>query len=395
MRKINDKYLSAIGIALKEKRIKFQLTLESVSKGICCVSYLSKLENGKLSPDLGILKALFTKLSINLDEVIELYEACDLSISMNALFELDIFYLEKVYEKIINKAFAIKAELIKSMYYLVSENYVSLEKSLKELDIFKSMFDKDELYAFKYLNMEYNIKTSKLMVAKTISKTVSYEEIENKRLAYLLYEQQFHLNYYLDEKEYITENYEDLKKVTFEWVPIKRTLLNELILLEYKTSLSKKLKGFEKDTTLEKILTNLDTNCWYYYLKALINLNKYEEVIKKIEENKLDSPQMMAILAMAHFYLKDVEKTKAFEERVKSYVFEKKDLVHKNFIYYLLLKMNNRTEELNKALKKELISFAIFSYNKFYNNFYREDYSVYLLKHSKYKEAASFFRKFM
>ncbi|MDD3382850.1 MAG: hypothetical protein PHT83_05100, partial [Bacilli bacterium] len=82
------------------------------------------------------------------------------------------------------------------------------------------------------------------------------------------------------------------------------------------------------------------------------------------------------------------------EEEVKEYRFTKDDLVHKNFIFYMIHKMNRRMEELHTELRNDLLIYSLSYFNKFYNAYYYDDYEKYLMNNSKYKEASNFFRKY-
>ena len=47
MKKIKKKDVKQLGAVMKYSRLKMRLTLDNLSKGICCISYISKIENGK------------------------------------------------------------------------------------------------------------------------------------------------------------------------------------------------------------------------------------------------------------------------------------------------------------------------------------------------------------
>lgn len=50
------------GIMLRRERLLRKWSQETLSKGICLVSYLSKIEQGKADADEQLLAALFEKL---------------------------------------------------------------------------------------------------------------------------------------------------------------------------------------------------------------------------------------------------------------------------------------------------------------------------------------------
>ena len=53
-----------IGAIIKRRRKELNMTLEEVTKGICCVSYLSKLENGTITPKKYVLNEVLNRLKL-------------------------------------------------------------------------------------------------------------------------------------------------------------------------------------------------------------------------------------------------------------------------------------------------------------------------------------------
>ena len=54
-----------VGILIREKRLEKNWSQEGLCKGICAVSYLSKIEQGKTEASEEVLTALFKKLGID------------------------------------------------------------------------------------------------------------------------------------------------------------------------------------------------------------------------------------------------------------------------------------------------------------------------------------------
>ena len=53
-----------IGVIIKRRRHALNMTLEDTSKGICCISYLSKIENGTINPKKYVLNEVLERLKI-------------------------------------------------------------------------------------------------------------------------------------------------------------------------------------------------------------------------------------------------------------------------------------------------------------------------------------------
>ncbi len=61
------KYAQEIAKIIKKVRLEKKLTLDSLAKEICCVSYLNKVENGKIEIRYIMAKILFERLGLDLE----------------------------------------------------------------------------------------------------------------------------------------------------------------------------------------------------------------------------------------------------------------------------------------------------------------------------------------
>ncbi len=101
-----------LAVFLKRKRLENHLTLEELCKGVCTVSYLSRIENNvvdvgdeyftllfkKLDIDYNMLKE--TKNDLVLDDILKAYLKNDLSLSVNITNEAlnTEYYVDLEYE---------------------------------------------------------------------------------------------------------------------------------------------------------------------------------------------------------------------------------------------------------------------------------------------------------
>lgn len=61
------KYAREIAKIIKKVRLEKKLTLDNLAKKICCVSYLNKVENGKIEIRYIMAKILFERLGLDLE----------------------------------------------------------------------------------------------------------------------------------------------------------------------------------------------------------------------------------------------------------------------------------------------------------------------------------------
>ncbi len=394
MKKIKKKDVKQLGAVMKYSRLKMRLTLDNLSKGICCISYISKIENGKIVPDYIIARKLFEKLGLDLANTLDIIAASNLEKTISSWFYCDKKDIAEAYETVKESTFSTKTSLLKCFYYLQNLMFDDLNNKLLEIETIEKKLEPLEKDVFYYLRIEAALTLNRLETALMISKNYKFSDINFDILKYLIDEQKFKLNYFNKEDKVVSKNYHDLKKSFKGWIPERRQLLNRLMMLEFETSFSNELVAIEQDSDFEQVLNIFDVDHWYFYLMALNNLKLHDRVIEKIEKYELKMAKIYAAKAIAIYQLQNKTLLKSFEEEIKKYEFNKEDLVHKNFVFYIIHKMNNQMEKLYEELRNDLLAYSLSYYNKFYNNYYYDDYEKYLLSTSKYKEATNFFKKY-
>ena len=79
MRRFKQDY-SDIGSLIKRKRKELNVTQDEISKGICSISYLSKIENNQIVPSDFYVREIMDKLDI--DEGNDFY-SCSLDLQLS------------------------------------------------------------------------------------------------------------------------------------------------------------------------------------------------------------------------------------------------------------------------------------------------------------------------
>ena len=102
MEEDNATNIRKIGKQVFYKRLQQKMTQEELCQGICSVSYLSKIENGKIEASEEILQLLCTRLEIAVTDLRDVEEDVKGKLDewLNALVHLDKQQVERIYEEL-------------------------------------------------------------------------------------------------------------------------------------------------------------------------------------------------------------------------------------------------------------------------------------------------------
>ena len=154
LKNISKTSLQVIGSELKRRRLISSKTLEDSRCG-CSVSYLSKIENGKITPKYNILCELCEEQGITNEEL-----ECLINIdeSIKECIEYKFWdnnkKIHSIYEKILNFD-NYKANFIKVFYELSFMHWENVKNYLMQMNVIKNVFDEDDRYLYYYLQMVY------------------------------------------------------------------------------------------------------------------------------------------------------------------------------------------------------------------------------------------------
>ena len=346
-----------IGAIIKRRRRAMKLTLEDVTKGICCVSYLSKLEHGTITPKRYVLNEVLNRLNLKEENLRSKPEYMD--IILNCLVELyygNNDYIIKQYNEILEVECIHYTDIIKAIYYLITNKLDEAEKSVSNAMIVRRQLEQNEIYAAIMISALVQIKKEKYNDALDAIKPLEHIylgsiELEKLKLsiitkAYLV------LGKYLQLVNNII-NYQELCMKTVDFSGImkaKKYFCTALALsgdedgaLEYYDSISRSLTKSEVKDYLKEIY---------------IALRKPKEVVVMSYATDIEK-------IWGYDLLKD--KNKCIELLNKIQVTKIKNEKDKLFIQSMM----------KKYLENEY----------FYISFLRSDYYPYLLEHGFYEEA--------
>ena len=157
-RKIASKETEYIAQIIKHQRLQLDYTLQEASEGICCVSYLSKLENLNV-PIINedFLPLLCERLEINSTLENSFISEETLSMAFKAYFTQKYDRLEEIYDKMNAPLFTAGSGIITCFHLLLKKDYKGVKDIFSSLDVIKCSMKFIEAALFIYLVSEYAI----------------------------------------------------------------------------------------------------------------------------------------------------------------------------------------------------------------------------------------------
>ncbi|MGG4557939.1 helix-turn-helix domain-containing protein [Bacillus toyonensis] len=140
--------LEKIGKQVFYKRLQQKMTQEELCQGICSVSYLSKIENGKIEASEEILQLLCARLEIAVTDLRDVEEDVKGKLDewLNALVHLDKQQVERIYEELQGEMKHVLDFEIINYYKLLYTRYLMMKRDLpaveEELDGLKKVYKK-------------------------------------------------------------------------------------------------------------------------------------------------------------------------------------------------------------------------------------------------------------
>ncbi|PHA01468.1 transcriptional regulator [Bacillus pseudomycoides] len=143
-----QQYLEKMGKQIFYKRLQQKMTQEELCQGICSVSYLSKIENGKIEASEEILQLLCTRLEIAVSDLrdIEAEVKEKLDEWFRALVHLDKHRVEILYRELESETKQIVDFEIVNYYKLLYARYLIMKRNVpalkEELEKLKKVYKK-------------------------------------------------------------------------------------------------------------------------------------------------------------------------------------------------------------------------------------------------------------
>ena len=204
-----------IGEIIKYYREKLNLTQTEVVEGICTISFLSKIERGKIIYTGEILDLISERLGIDLNEVLGLIEKTDKLLKNwhTSIINRDIHQIDLLKKKLENipltykSQFKTQYDLLQARYFFYQQEFnrfletiQSLEMNFKELSIYDQnlfLHLKGMYYLYKSKSLDNEDNKNAILTLKQINievykneevhyhLAVAYHNNHNSLLAYI------------------------------------------------------------------------------------------------------------------------------------------------------------------------------------------------------------------
>lgn len=164
----NDNEDALIGAEIKLRRNSLSKTLEAVSLDTCSISYLSKVENNEIKPNLKMLEDICERVSLTKDNLKLIIESKEVfGKVIKAFYQHDEDLLKEYYDKSLTMK-NYRSKITKLFYLLYSNNNRAALRIFKELDKILSAIQLNDLIVLCYLRAYFHLKNNEIKEAYMI-----------------------------------------------------------------------------------------------------------------------------------------------------------------------------------------------------------------------------------
>lgn len=378
---------------IKAERIKHNMTLEEMAKGICSVSYLCKLENQDIIPAEDYVRSLFERVNIDYTSLTDSAANEELTTVINHYFLCDFEKLTDFYQACTFKVNNVNVALCRCFYYLVTKEYDKFKQEAALLDEIKKSLNEEQAILLLFLVCSYYLNTYQFHEAYQYTCCLELITIANPKLRVMSYEQRVYIAYQMRNYPRMLRAREVLKKEYYIGYPPKRQVLVELIYQLFRGRDYPELSAKAAKRINFESLSNLcDIDIIYFKYFVLLGAKEYKLVADEIKEYALvDQARFLALIGYCAYQLRDEELQNEFLRFKTQVTYGTSDTIHHKFIKFLEIKFTmTKTYDLLEYLKYDVIPYSHNYGNEFYNQAYQEEYIHLLCNLSRYKEAVLF-----
>lgn len=374
--KRNKKNNSHIGYLIKKARKENGFTLADASDNICCVSYLSKIENGNINVAPKILEEIKYRLNVSekyfkTDEeykniILDLIKGMCLSDEkkVNHCFSLVDNKDEVFYADIIRMGHSLYFKQIKKAYHY-------LEQIMMYKDEF---FDFELIVVSLFMAILYSLEYKHELALSCLDMTNEFN-IKNTYIKEIVYEMK--ANIYLHKGDISTvmsilDEYHDYALGSLNFKLIKGICLKKIVAI----SIDNSNKAYE---LLEKLFLNKKEKSKY---RAILNIitNRYEDI--NIMDDELNKVYQLYMGNLCMDYDKIVNNI--------DHKFDNPD--YELFRNSIIIKYNNR-KEYSSFIREHCLNRAIEVKNIFSIKYYTRELVDELASNAKYKDIYELLKK--
>lgn len=372
--------LEKIGKQVFYKRLQQKMTQEELCQGICSVSYLSKIENGKIEASEEILQLLCARLEIAVTDLRDVEEEVKEKLDewLNALVHLDKGQVERIYSELQAEMQHVLDFEIINYYNLLYTRYLIMKRDLpaleEELEKLKKMYKKYSpfqklLYTYSK-GLLYSLQYKYKQALECLLKTESMAKEQGYYETGIYYN--LALTYSQIEIDHMTLYFANVALEGFRNEYKFRHVINCQILIAFsyirKTQYSEAMKIFnhilrEADSFADKdnIMSIALNNIGYLYYRQNNYAKAKEYYLKSLQykkEEDLNYIDAMYEISLQCVQLKEFEEARVWIEKGISAA--RKEDRYKSILYLLLMqqyKYFEKKEVYKRFLEMEAVPF--------------------------------------
>jgi len=391
----HDSEYQDIGTLIKERRKELNLTQETISNGICSISYLSKIENNQISPNEFFVREIMEKMEVE-DSIYR--KTLEDKNYLEKMIDHIFYNNQKLSEDIYNDIEDCKHNLvlnIAKLGYIVHHNMWDDDQYVMMLENLVQNMDDYELKAYLLFAIMYNVSNNMFKNAYDLYLTFSHIPLVDDKIdalgleyAYMIFQElkiclnsfseyETALALYLKHSNYKRATslrllniesllYNDHNKALEELEKISVNILDEYDYDRY--HLAKARIVFKKNSYKESamILSNIGEKSFFYYDKMIL---LYEVCLKEEDEDMIS--QISKIIdSLPH------DKTKIKSKIYYHYLLQDSRQDQKEYLREIAIPFSVKVGDINSLAK------------------YTDDIMNVCIDASRYKEAMMHYRKY-
>ena len=344
-------YYKGVGDRIKKRRLELNYTQETLAKGICSNTYVSKIENNRVVPNQEQLFLIMEKMDMSIDEIGMPFQIVDyLEQSVEYFFFKDIENYSKLFKKIANLEFSSLVYIIRLGYFILIENNEDAKIYYDEICRYYNSLEDYGFATFLIYGCFYNIGINDYQSARHILDLIKGKLRNDERL-YALYSFQSYIVYgFLNLPNSAQINIDIAKNIFI----IEGNTKRNIEVLMY-MNIFRAMEGTLGEPKINKDhLLSLSRNQKNYYLLVLsINSNRGEEYIDLMDNQ---SPLYLEALFLKALEYYRQEKYEEFGKMKKRLMSESKNSISElDYLEFIkFYETNNKT-----MIKEYLINFRL------------------------------------
>ena len=327
-----------IGVIIKKRRKDLNMTLEDVTKGICCVSYLSKLEHGTIAPKDYVMREVLERLDMsesNLrtkNEYLFIITTCLCSLYYETYDEI-----KKYYDNLSSVERIHFTDIIKAIYYYSIDSLDTAKKFIDQALMVKSDLEDLEINACVIISSLICEKEEKYSEALDIIKKIDNRYIGVMDIDKLRLSLKCKLNLIVGNYLLLSKDLKKFQELCFETIDFKGILIIKEqfgIALAYSGDESGALQLYDS------IKESIGVKSANMFLKEIYRaLKKPKQLLNKCKTNDYDKLWAYNLLKDEKSCLDILKKIKIeeiYDDRIRLFVESLMKKYYENDYFYML-----------------------------------------------------------